>query len=75
MHANRCPVGHGVLVWFEVADYTAVAARALRAIGATVIEETINPNAQHPRAVAARDADDYVVVIASPDGSVNRTTS
>lgn len=73
MHANRSPVGHGVLVWFEVDDYTAVAARA-RAMGATVIDETINSNAQH-RELWLRDADDYVVVIASPDGSVNRATT
>ena len=38
--ANRAPVGHGVLVWFEVGDYAAASA-----LGAHVIEETINPNA------------------------------
>lgn len=67
--ANRSPVGHGVLIWFEVEDYAAAAARA-RAIGANVIEETINPNAHH-RELWLRDANDYVVVISSPDGSVD----
>jgi len=65
--ANRAPVGHGVLVWFEVDDYAAAVARA-RAIGADEIEETINPNAGH-RELWLRDADGYVVVIAGCDGS------
>jgi catechol 2,3-dioxygenase-like lactoylglutathione lyase family enzyme len=66
--ADRAPVGHGVLVWFEVADYAAAAARA-REIGAHVIEETVNPRPRHHE-LWLRDADGYVVVIASPDGSV-----
>jgi len=65
--ADRAPVGHGVLVWFEVDDYAAAAARA-RAIGAEVIEETINPRPQHHE-LWLRDPDGYVAVIASPDGS------
>lgn len=65
--ADRAPVGHGVLVWFEVDDYAAAAARA-RAIGAHVIEEKFNPNALH-RELWLRDADGYIVVLASPDGS------
>ena len=67
--ANRAPVGHGVLVWFEVDDYAAAAARA-RALGAHVIEEKINPNAQHHE-LWLRDSDGYVVVLASPDGSAD----
>lgn len=63
----RAPVGHGVLVWFEVDDYAAAAARA-RAVGAHVIEELVNPNARHHE-LWLRDADGYVVVLASPDGS------
>ena len=39
---NRTPVGHGVLVWFEVEDYAAVVRRA-RAMGAEVTEEKFNP--------------------------------
>lgn len=65
--ANRAPVGHGVLVWFEVDDYVAAAARACT-IGAHVIEETVNPNAHHHQ-LWLRDPDGYVVVLASPDGS------
>lgn len=69
--ANRAPVGHGVLVWFEVDNYAA-AARA-REIGAQVIDETVNPRAQH-RELWLRDADGYVVVLASPDGSAGAST-
>jgi hypothetical protein len=64
---DRAPVGHGVLVWFEVEDYAAALARA-RAIGAEVIEEKFNPAAHH-RELWLRDADAYVVVLASSDGS------
>jgi catechol 2,3-dioxygenase-like lactoylglutathione lyase family enzyme len=65
---NRAPVGHGVLVWFEVEDYVAAVARA-RALGAEVIEETVNPRPRHHE-LWLRDPDGYVVVLASPDGSV-----
>lgn len=67
--ANRAPVGHGVLVWFEVDDYAAAAARA-RALGAHVIEETVNPRPRHHE-LWLRDPDGYVVVIVSPDGTAN----
>jgi catechol 2,3-dioxygenase-like lactoylglutathione lyase family enzyme len=66
---DRAPVGHGVLVWFEVDDYAAAASRA-RAIGAQVIEETVNPRPQHHE-LWLRDPDGYVVVLASPDGSAD----
>jgi len=71
--AERAPVGHGVLVWFEVDDYAAAAARA-RALGADVIEETVNPRPRHHE-LWLRDPDGYVVVLASPDGSADPATS
>jgi catechol 2,3-dioxygenase-like lactoylglutathione lyase family enzyme len=65
---DRAPVGHGVLVWFEVDDYEGATARA-RSLGAKVIiEEKVNPNAQH-REMWLRDLDGYVVVLVSPDGT------
>lgn len=64
---DRAPVGHGVLVWFEVEDYAAAASRA-RTMGAEVIEETVNPRPRH-RELWLRDPDGYIVVLASPDGS------
>ena len=66
---DRAPVGHGVIVWFEVADHAAAAARA-RAIGAHVIEEGINPNGHFPE-LWLRDPDGYIVVLAGPDGSAD----
>ena len=65
--ADRAPVGHGVLVWFEVDDYPGALARA-RAIGAQEIEEKYNPAPSH-RELWLRDADGYVVVIAGRDQS------
>lgn len=57
--------GNGVLVWFEVADVDAVAARA-EAAGAPVVRALHgNPNA-HQREVWIRDPDGYSVVIAGP---------
>jgi catechol 2,3-dioxygenase-like lactoylglutathione lyase family enzyme len=62
--ADLAPVGHGVLVWFEVDDYAAATARA-RALGAHVLEEKFNPDA-HQHELWMRDADGYVVVLAGP---------
>lgn len=60
--------GHGVLLWFEVDDLDAAAARA-RDLGAEVLEEMhVNPAPQHWE-IWLRDPDGYVVVLASPDGS------
>jgi len=65
--ADSAPPGHGVLLWFEVADFDAVVGRA-RALGAEVIDEVhVNPAPGH-REFWIRDRDGYVVVIASPDG-------
>ena len=71
--ADSAPLGHGVVVWFELDDYAAAAARA-RAIGAHVIEEGINPNGRFPE-LWLRDPDGYVVVLAGPDGSAYPASS
>jgi catechol 2,3-dioxygenase-like lactoylglutathione lyase family enzyme len=64
---DAAPVGHGVLLWFEVDDFDAGVERA-RSLEATVVEEPhVNPAPQH-REMWLRDPDGYVVVIASPDG-------
>jgi catechol 2,3-dioxygenase-like lactoylglutathione lyase family enzyme len=67
VNADAAPVGHGVLLWFEVDDFDAVVeqARALRA--EIVLEPHVNPAPSH-REVWLRDPDGYVVVVASPDG-------
>ncbi len=59
------PVGNGVLVWFEVADFDGAVQRA-RDLAATVERDVhINPNAKQPE-LWVRDPDGYVVVVAGP---------
>jgi catechol 2,3-dioxygenase-like lactoylglutathione lyase family enzyme len=67
VNADAAPVGHGVLLWFEVDDFDAAVERA-RSLHAQVVEEPhVNPNAGQ-REMWIRDPDGYVVVISSPDG-------
>ena len=60
-------VGNGVLLWFEVDDFDAAAARAHTLGALVVLDVHRNPNANH-RELWIRDPDGYLVVIASPDG-------
>jgi len=70
VNANAAPLGHGVLLWFQVSDFDSTVNRA-RELGAEVIEEPhVNPAPQH-REIWLRDPDGYVVVIAGPDGEVS----
>jgi catechol 2,3-dioxygenase-like lactoylglutathione lyase family enzyme len=72
MGPDRAPHGHGVLVWFEVDDFDAAVER-VRGLGARVIlEPHVNPAPQH-REIWIQDPDDYVVVLASPDGEARQT--
>jgi catechol 2,3-dioxygenase-like lactoylglutathione lyase family enzyme len=65
--AAAAPVGHGVVLWFQVEDFDAAVKRAY-SLGAEVIEGPyVNPAPQH-REIWLRDPDSYVVVVASPDG-------
>jgi catechol 2,3-dioxygenase-like lactoylglutathione lyase family enzyme len=67
VNADAAPVGHGVVLWFEVDDFDAVVEQA-RALKAEIIEEPhVNPAPGH-REMWLRDPDGYVVVVASPDG-------
>jgi catechol 2,3-dioxygenase-like lactoylglutathione lyase family enzyme len=69
VNANAAPLGHGVVLWFQVDDYDSTIGRA-RELGAEVILEShINPAPQH-REIWLRDPDGYVLVIASADGEV-----
>jgi extradiol dioxygenase family protein len=64
---EAAPVGHGVVLWFEVQDFDSAMERVSR-LGAEVIEGPfVNPAPQH-RELWIRDPDGFVVVIASPDG-------
>lgn len=65
-NANSAPLGHGVVLWFEVDDFDSVVERA-RALRAHFIEEPhFNPRPRH-REMWLRDPDGYVVGVASPD--------
>lgn len=67
MNADAAPLGHGVVLWFEVSDFDAAVERA-RSLGAAIVKEPhVNPAPQH-REIWLRDLDGYVVVLASPDG-------
>jgi catechol 2,3-dioxygenase-like lactoylglutathione lyase family enzyme len=59
------PVGNGVALWFEAADFDAAVGR-IRAAGARIETDVhINPNASH-REIWIRDPDGYLVVFAEP---------
>jgi catechol 2,3-dioxygenase-like lactoylglutathione lyase family enzyme len=67
VNADAAPPGHGVVLWFQVADFHAAVARA-RELGAEVIQEPdVNPAPQHWE-IWLRDPDGYVVVVCSADG-------
>jgi hypothetical protein len=64
---DAAPVGHGVVLWFQIDDFDAALAR-VRGLGAEVIEGPyVNPAPEH-REIWLRDLDGYVVVVASRDG-------
>jgi catechol 2,3-dioxygenase-like lactoylglutathione lyase family enzyme len=59
------PLGNGILVWFEVADFDAAVGRA-RALGAPIERDVhTNPNAKQQE-LWLRDPDGYLVVVAGP---------
>jgi len=67
VNADAAPVGHGVLLWFEVDDFDAAVERA-RSLRARVVEEPhVNPEGEQ-REIWIRDPDGYLVVISSPAG-------
>ena len=61
--------GNGVLLWFQVGDFSATVERA-RGLSAEILEgPEVNPNARH-REIWLRDPDGYVVVLASAYGDL-----
>jgi catechol 2,3-dioxygenase-like lactoylglutathione lyase family enzyme len=59
------PLGNGILLWFEVADFEATV-EAVRASEATVVRDVhTNPNARQQE-IWVRDPDGYLVVLAGP---------
>ena len=59
------PLGNGVLLWFEVADFNATVEQ-VRATGAPVVRDVhTNPNARQQE-IWVSDPDGYLVVLAGP---------
>ena len=77
--ANRAagPSGNGVLLWFEVDDFDAAAARAQELQAEVVLPRHRNPpdgdGGPNHWELWLRDPDGYAVVLASPDGSADGT--
>jgi catechol 2,3-dioxygenase-like lactoylglutathione lyase family enzyme len=67
VNRDAAPAGHGVLLWFQVNDFDSVVERARALHAEIILEPHFNPAPQH-REIWLRDPDDYVVVLASPDG-------
>ena len=64
---DKAPIGHGVVLWFQLDDFDAAVERA-RGLRAEIVEEPhVNPAPQH-KEMWLRDLDGFLVVIASPDG-------
>jgi catechol 2,3-dioxygenase-like lactoylglutathione lyase family enzyme len=70
VNADAAPIGHGVLLWFEVDNFDEVLDQASALRADIVLEAHFNPAPQH-REVWLRDPDGYVVVVASLDGESN----
>ncbi len=67
VNADAAPVGHGVVLWFEVDDFDAVVERARTLRAQMILEPHFNPRPSH-REIWLRDPDGYVVGVAGPDG-------
>ena len=67
--------GNGVLLWFEVDDFDAAAARAAELQAGIVLPRHRNPpdhdGGPNHWEIWLRDPDGYTVVLASPDGSAD----
>ena len=65
---DKAPVGHGVLIWFQVADVSEVAQHA-RLFGSKILHgPEVNENSGAME-IWVEDPDGYVVVAASEDGA------
>jgi extradiol dioxygenase family protein len=65
---NSKPYGNGVLLWFEVDDFDAAAARAKQMNAEVVLPRHRHEGAKHWE-IWLRDPEGYTLVLSSPDGS------
>jgi len=69
------PYGNGVLLWFEIEDFDAAAARAGELNAEVAIPRHRNPpdgdGGPNHWEIWLRDPDGYTVVLASPDGTAD----
>ncbi len=66
------PLGNGVIVWFEVADFEATVERAKKS-GALIVQDVhSNPNAKQQE-IWIKDPDGYTVALAGPSDYRPRT--
>jgi catechol 2,3-dioxygenase-like lactoylglutathione lyase family enzyme len=69
------PYGNGVLLWFEIDDFDAAMTRVAELNAEIVCLRHRNPphgnGGPNPWECWLRDPDDYLVVLASPDGSAD----
>ena len=67
------PYGNGVLLWFEVDDFEAAAARVAELKAQIILPRLRNPptgdGGPNHWEIWLRDPDGYAIVLASPDGS------
>ena|SRR5204863_8363928 len=69
------PAGNGLLLWFEVDDFDAAVDRAVQLKAKIVLQPHRNPpdpdGGPNHWEIWLRDLDNYVVVLASPDGTAD----
>jgi catechol 2,3-dioxygenase-like lactoylglutathione lyase family enzyme len=74
VNAVASPVGHGVVLCFQVDDFDSAVNRATDLAAEVIKGPHVNPAPQH-REIWLRDPDGFVVVIASPDGECSPKTT
>lgn len=71
------PYGNGMLLWFELDDFDAAAARAVELKAEIVLPRHRNPpdsdGGPNHWEIWLRDPDGYMIVLASPDGTADGT--
>lgn len=70
VNAESAPLGHGIVLWFEVDDFQQAVAKAKKLKVEVVLEPFINEGPQHWE-IWLKDLDGYTVVLSGLDGEIN----